>query len=120
MRSATPDSGQAAQRDSLWVLDIGSSNHGGHTPPVFTPTSSSSGCAPCGGEQMQCGEEPKVDDAIKEIAALLAAAYERRARIRLVHTTSEPLQSTEGLANSGETSRHELTLTPGREESPRS
>jgi hypothetical protein len=37
---------------------------------------------------MQRGEEPKVDDAIKEVAALLAAAYKRRARIRLVHTKS--------------------------------
>ena len=69
---------------------------------------------------MQCGNEPKVDDAIKEIAALLAAAYMRRARIRLVHTTPEPLLSTEGLANAGETSRHELTLTRRRKESPRS
>ena len=33
---------------------------------------------------MQRGEEPKVDDAINEIAALLAAAYQRRASIRLV------------------------------------
>lgn len=28
MRPGTPDSGQAAERDSLWVLDIGSGNHG--------------------------------------------------------------------------------------------
>lgn len=27
MRPGTPDSGQAAKRDSLWVLDIGSSSH---------------------------------------------------------------------------------------------
>ena len=70
-----------------------------------------------GGEDMQRGEEPKVDDAIKEIAALLAAAYKRRARIRLVHTTPEPLQSTEGLDNTGETSPHELKLTGRRKES---
>jgi hypothetical protein len=69
---------------------------------------------------MPCGDEPKVDDAINEIAVLLAAAYQRRARIRLVHATSEPLPSTEGLANAGETSRHELTLTRRRKESPRS
>ena len=69
---------------------------------------------------MECSEEPKVDDAIKEIAALLAAAYERRARIRLVHPTPESAPSTEGLANAGETSRHELTLTRRRKESPRS
>jgi hypothetical protein len=69
---------------------------------------------------MQRGEEPKVDDAIKEIAALLAAAYKRRARIRLVYTTPEPPPSTEELANTGETSPHELTLTRRRKESPRS
>lgn len=34
---------------------------------------------------MQRGKEPKIDDAIKEIAALLAAAYERRLRIRLIN-----------------------------------
>lgn len=69
---------------------------------------------------MQRGEEPKVDDAIKEIAALLAAAYKRRARIRLAHTTPEPPPSTEELANTCETSPHELTLTRRRKESPRS
>jgi hypothetical protein len=66
---------------------------------------------------MQRGEEPRVDDAIKEIAASLAAAYKRRARIRLVYTTPEPLPSTEGLDNTGETSPHELTLTGRRKES---
>jgi hypothetical protein len=69
---------------------------------------------------MQRGGETTIDDAISEIAALLAMAYHRRAKIRLVHTTREPILSTEGLANSGETSRHELTLTRRREESPRS
>ena len=67
---------------------------------------------------MELGEEPKIDNAIKEIAALLAAAYWRRARIRLVHTTPEPLPSTQGLENMGETSPHELTLTRRRKESP--
>jgi hypothetical protein len=60
---------------------------------------------------MECGEEPTVDDAINEIAALLAAAYQRRARIRLFHS------ATEGLANTGEESVHELTLTGERKES---
>jgi hypothetical protein len=36
MRPGTPDSGQAAKRDSLWVLDIGSSNHGGRAFFVHT------------------------------------------------------------------------------------
>jgi hypothetical protein len=69
---------------------------------------------------MQRVDEPKVDDAIREIAALLAAAYKRRARIRLVHTPPEPLPSTEALANAGEPSVHELTLTRWRKESLRS
>ncbi len=65
---------------------------------------------------MQRVEEPNVD-AINEIAVLLAAAYERRARIRLVHTTPDPLPSTEGLDNTGETSPHELKLAGRRKES---
>jgi hypothetical protein len=58
---------------------------------------------------MHPGEEPTVDDIIKEIAALLAAAYQRHASIRLVRTTRKPLPSTEGLAIPGERSVHELT-----------
>jgi hypothetical protein len=68
---------------------------------------------------MQNGEEPKVDDAMKEIAALLATAYERRTSTRFVHKAPEPLPSTEELAIQGERSVHELTLTRRREESPR-
>ncbi len=66
---------------------------------------------------MQGGEGPKVEDAINEIAALLAAAYRRRARIRLVRTSTEPLPSTEGLDTTGEQSVHELTLTGQRKDS---
>ena len=65
---------------------------------------------------MQRGEELTVDDAIKEIAALLASAYKRRARIRFVRRKPEPLQSTEELANAGEPSPHELKLTSRRKE----
>jgi len=65
---------------------------------------------------MHGGDELRVEDAIKQIAALIAAAYRRRARIRLVHTTPEPLPSTEGLDNTGEQSVHELTLTGQRKE----
>ena len=40
MRPGIPDSGQAAKRDSLWVLDIESSNHSDRErrmlPPLFT------------------------------------------------------------------------------------
>ena len=67
---------------------------------------------------MQHGEEPTVDDAISEVAALLAAAYQRRAQVRLIQTTPKALVSTEGLAIPGETSRHELTLTRRRKGAP--
>ena len=63
---------------------------------------------------MQRDEEPNIDDAITEIAALLAAAYRRRARMRLVPVSTNPIPSTEGLANAGERSVHELTLTGQR------
>jgi hypothetical protein len=66
---------------------------------------------------MQGGAEPKVEDAVHEIAALLASAYRRRARIRLVRMKSESVASTEGLDNTGEQSVHELTLTSQRKES---
>jgi hypothetical protein len=104
------------------VLDIGSSNHNGagkqrpHSSFVRAHITLVRLHA-LGGEHMQPGEEPKVDDAIKGIGALLAAAYERRARIRLVRVTPEPLPSTEDLANSGETRPHELKLTGKRKES---
>ncbi len=68
---------------------------------------------------MHGAAEPKVDDAIREIGALLAAAYDRRARMRLVHAMPEPLPSTEGLDNTGETRPHELTLTGQRKDSTR-
>lgn len=38
MRPRTPDSGQAAKRDSLWVLDIVSSNHDVPYSPLSAPT----------------------------------------------------------------------------------
>jgi hypothetical protein len=100
----------------LWVLDIRSSNHDGHTLPVRTHIFLARVRA-LGGDHVEYGEDLKVDDAIKEIAALLAAAYMRRARIRLIHTTPEALPSTEGLANAGETRPHELKLTGRRKES---
>lgn len=63
---------------------------------------------------MEVGEEPTVDDAITEIAALLAVAYQRRARMRLVRSATEAFLSTEALDNTGEPSPHELTLTRQR------
>jgi len=61
-----------------------------------------------------------VDDAIREIAQLLAAAYERRARIRLLRPPEQAIPSTERLENTGETRPHELTLTAQRKEPTRS
>jgi len=69
---------------------------------------------------MQASDEPKVDDVLNEITTLLAAAYQRRARLRLIRPVAEPLPSTEDLDNTGEPSPHELTLTRRRKESHRS
>ena len=98
------------------MLDIGSSNHGGH-PSFVHAHIILARLRALGGEEMQHGEEPKVDDAIREIAALLVAAYKRRTRIRFFHPTPEPLSSTKGLDNTDEPSVHELTLTGRRKES---
>ena len=69
---------------------------------------------------MQASDEPKVDDVLSEITTLLAAAYQRRARIRLIRPVGGPMPSTEDLDNTGEPSPHELTLTRRRKESHRS
>lgn len=69
---------------------------------------------------MQPGEETRVDTALGEITTLMAAAYQRRARIRLIRPAAEPLPSTEELDNAAEQSLHELTLTRRRKESARS
>ena len=62
-------------------------------------------------------EGPVLDDAIRDIASLLASAYKRRARIPLVLTTPEQIPASLQLANAGETSVHELRLTSMRKES---
>ena len=69
---------------------------------------------------MQTGEESKLDDAITEIAVLMAAAYRRRARIRLVQVGPESLPSTKELDCLDAKRVHELTLTSRRKESTRS
>ena len=69
---------------------------------------------------MQAADEPRVDDVLSEITILLAAAYQRRARIRLIRPVAGLLPSTEDLDNTGEPSPHELTLTRRRKESHRS
>jgi hypothetical protein len=65
---------------------------------------------------MQIDEEPRLEDVIADIAALLAVAYRRRAKIRLVPTALTTIQSTEGLETIAETSVHELTLTGQRKD----
>jgi hypothetical protein len=67
---------------------------------------------------MESGEGIMVDDALREIAGLLAAAYQRHAKIPLIRPTQESLPSTTGLDNAAEPSLHELTLTRRRKESP--
>lgn len=69
---------------------------------------------------MGVGVDPSLDEAIREVATLLAVAYRRQARILRVDPATTPLASTERLDNTGEPSPHELTLTRRRKESRRS
>ena len=66
------------------------------------------------------GVDASFDEAIGEIAALLAAAFRRHARLPKVGAPKQPLQSTESLDNTVEPSPHELKLTRRRKESQRS
>jgi len=50
---------------------------------------------------MELGEEHNVDDAASEIAALLATAYQRYAKLRLVRTVPAALPSTKALITPG-------------------
>lgn len=63
---------------------------------------------------MRSVDEPSVDHVIREIAGLLAAAYARHSKIGLVPVECD---TSDVLANGGETSAHGLTLTRQREES---
>jgi hypothetical protein len=67
---------------------------------------------------MESAEGTRVDDALREIAVLLAAAYQRHARIPLIRPAQESLPSTTGLDNAAEPSLHELTLIRRRKEPP--
>ncbi len=69
---------------------------------------------------MQNGDGAVLDDAVSEIAELLAKAYQRYAKLRLVRPAPEALQATKSLDNAAEPSLHELTLTTQRKESARS
>ena len=66
---------------------------------------------------MRREEGQVLDDAIRDIASLLALAHGRRARIPLVRTNSEEIPALLHLANEAETSAHELRLTRMRMES---
>jgi len=69
---------------------------------------------------MGVGVGTSLDEAVREIATLLAVAYRRHAQVRQIALPNPPLPSTEALDNTVETSPHELTLTRQRKESPRS
>jgi hypothetical protein len=63
---------------------------------------------------MQNGEGPRVDDAVGEIADLLATAYLRYAKAPPALPEPAVLPSTEVLDNTGEKSLHEMRLTGHR------
>ena len=69
---------------------------------------------------MQSVELPGTDQILKEISSLLATAWERRARLRLMAPVSGAQPSTNGVDKTAPTSPHELTLTRQRKEAPRS
>ena len=68
------------------MLDIESSNHGGPCPSFVHAHIILARLGALGGERMQRGEEPKIDDAKKEIAALLKCAVSTAA----VNSTGSP------------------------------
>jgi hypothetical protein len=68
---------------------------------------------------MGVGVDTSLDEAVREIATLLAVAYRRHAQVRQIGSSKPPLPSTEALDNTVETSPHELTLTRQRKESTR-
>ena len=63
---------------------------------------------------MQNSKETSVDAAVIDISELLAKAYLRYSRARLIVSAAGALQSTECLDNTGEPSPHGLTLTGQR------
>jgi hypothetical protein len=101
----------------LWVLDIDSRHHNQPSAAASFYVRTHSILArrrAIGDERMQNGEVSTVDEAVGEIAALLATAYQRYATLRLVRPAPEALPSTEALDNTGEPSPHELRLTGRR------
>ncbi len=115
MRPGTPDNGQAAKRDSLWVLDMVEQPPaaGGRrqTPvPPITPRWRRA----MGVERMEQGNRRTVDDAVNDVSELLARAYLRHSRVRTTQAAEDALRSTECLDNTGQTSPHGLTLTGQR------
>lgn len=69
---------------------------------------------------MQSVELPGADQFLKEISGLLATAWERRARLRLMAPVSEAQPSTNAVDKAEPPSPHEMTLTRRRKEATRS
>jgi hypothetical protein len=69
---------------------------------------------------MESGDEIALEDAVNEIASLLAKAYRRRAKIRLVHSDPELILLKEVLDCSPDGSVHEQWLTGQERESKKS
>lgn len=121
-RPGTPDNGQAAKRDSLWVeMDRATHNRVEWRltlvlSPLAKPLQLS---AALGGELMLDSEMPAVAEAVGEIAEILAKAYLRYSQLPLTDAPPGAIRSTQALDNTGEPSPHELTLTgqrrPGKE-----
>ena len=107
-------------RCGCWTLDRATTTaflHGLASFLAHTPITIPVGSARC--RRVLCGreEEQVLDDAIKDIASLLALAYKRRARIPVVRTALEQIPASLHLANADKTSVNELRLTSMRKES---
>jgi hypothetical protein len=92
----TPDSGQAAKRKPLWVSDQSGSHlrHPPHADPPPTPLFPSGIAAR---RERMITSDPIANDAIDEVAALLAAAYRRYlAANQLPETPETPAEAVNG------------------------
>jgi hypothetical protein len=69
---------------------------------------------------MQSVELPGADQILREISRLLATAWERRARLRLMAPVSDAQPSTNAVDKTAPPSPHEMTLTRRRKEAARS
>ncbi len=65
---------------------------------------------------MQSAELPGANQILKEISSLLAIAWERRARLRLLVPVPDSQPSTNAVDKTARQSPHEMTLTRRRKE----